>query len=156
MWDTILIAAIPTAISIILTNYLNKQRHLAEIESIKAENKSKETNNLNSIMESYNIVLTQYKVELVDSNNRLSEYIKNTNEREEQFKKLINKMEIQIIALHKDNKVLKEKVRILSDDICKVRGISREELFKDVDQIIDTNYKKIKVKENNNQDESNN
>lgn len=156
MWDTILIAAIPTAISIILTNYLNKQRHLAEIESIKAENKSKETNNLNSIMESYNIVLTQYKVELVDSNNRLSEYIKNTNEREEQFKKLINKMEIQIIALHKDNKVLKEKVRILSDDICKVRGISRDELFKDVDQIIDTNYKKIKVKENNNQDESNN
>lgn len=156
MWDTILIAAIPTAISIILTNYLNKQRHLAEIESIKAENKSKETNNLNSIMESYNIVLTQYKVELVDSNNRLSEYIKNTNEREEQFKKLINKMEVQIIALHKDNKVLKEKVRILSDDICKVRGISRDELFKDVDQIIDTNYKKIKVKENNNQDESNN
>ena len=140
---------VPATISIILTNILTRKEYgikLREaevrIENMQTENKNKESDNHKLMYESYNLVLTQNKLEIKDVNDRFTNYIKQTNERENYLLSKISKLEKSLKELHeikKDNELLKEKVRILSDDICEVKGITREELFKDIGNVFFSN-----------------
>lgn len=123
-----MVASIPAALTMTLTNFYNRKKHNAEIQKIHLEGKGSEAANMEAIFQNYNLVLTQTKIELADVNKRFSDYIEDANRRA-----LMNKTRIS--RLEEDNKRLSNQVTSLMNSLnaLNITGVDEEGInnFKD-------------------------
>ena len=110
-WESLLLATIPALLTLITTNFYNKSKHKAEVQRLVQEGKGVEAANMDTILQSYNVTLAQYKLELDDVNRRFSQYISDANKVAEINRQRISSLEIT-------NRELKCKVETLEQDIC--------------------------------------
>ena len=124
----------------IATNFYNRNKHRAEIETILTKNKGSEAANFQTILESYNLAMTQQKIELADVQKRFTEYIQDASQERAKNKDELNKAMNMIEQIERENRSLRAKIEILTSDICSVKGISREEYFKNLEVGQDINF----------------
>lgn len=79
---------------------------------------------MQTILDTYNTTLAQYKLELEDVNKRFSNYIKEANKRAQ-----ANRDKIE--SLEKSNAELKRRMDLLIENVCTVKGCSLRELLKE-------------------------
>lgn len=92
------------------------------------ETKSVEKQNDRTIFEGYGIVLESYKKQLSEMTKIIEEVQKEATRERRNSKRRID-------ILERDNRELRNIVEVLTQDICVVKGVSREELFKDLPKV---------------------
>lgn len=128
MWETILIAVIPATAATILTWVLNIRHNKVKIATAIAEMNTVEKQNEKTIFESYDIVLKSYQTQLAAMTDTIKITLREAAVERRNSKKRIDKLE-------KDNRDLRDVLDVLISDISQVKGVTREELFKDLPNI---------------------
>lgn len=123
-WETVLIAAIPSLVTMLVTNWFNKKRYSAEVKILEEENVS--IKNQNST-----IIFDMYKKELEDVNRRFTNYITEANEKAKLNKDRILKLESDNKLKNEKIKELEERLNALIDEVCFTKGCTERTYFKE-------------------------
>lgn len=129
-WETVLIALVPSLVTMIVTNWFNKRKHTTEINNLEIEGKSAESKNMQVILETYKVTLDQYKTEIEDVNRRFTDYIKQANKRAEINKKKLESMNKRLEDKNDKIQELEKKMNVIIKDACFTKGCSKREYFK--------------------------
>lgn len=124
-WEAILIAVIPSVVTMIVTNWINKKKYKTEVASLESQN-------MNLILSTYKTTLDQYKVEIDDVSKRFTDYIEEANKRSSANHKKI--VELNKKIEEKDTKImeLEKKVDIMIKDVCLQKGCSMRVYLKEL------------------------
>jgi gas vesicle protein len=110
MWEEVVVGASGTVIGGLVTYLIGRKKQNVETKSVEYEN-------FQRMFEIYKNSLEQYKKELKDAHDRLSDYIIESNKRAEISK---NKIE----NLEKSNEDLQRKIQIISKQVCMTENCS--------------------------------
>lgn len=124
-WETVLIALVPSLVTMVVTNWFNKRKHTTEVDNLVIEGKSAENKNMQLILETYKVTLDQYKTEIEDVNKRFTEYIKQANKRAEINKKKLESLNKRLEDKNDKIQVLEKKVDVMIKDACFIKGCSK-------------------------------
>ena len=116
-WETVLIALVPSLCTLLITNWLNKRKYRAEVFNLEEQGKSISGRNIETILNTYNETLNQYKIEIEDSNKRFNKFKEEANE--------------EISSLKKNNANLSRKIDILIKEACFTKGCSKRTYFRE-------------------------
>lgn len=130
-WETVLIALVPSIITMSVTNWFNRKKYSVEVTNLKEQGKSTEVTNMQIILETYKLTLEQYRREIGEVNTRFTAYIKAANEREIAYQKQLNLLEERL--KDKDDKIssLEKKLNILVEEACLTKDCDKRTYFKD-------------------------
>ena len=123
-WETVLIALVPSLITMIITNWFNRKKYSAEV-------KTTESQNMQTILETYRLTLEQYKKEIEDVNTRFTNYITEANKRAESNRKKIEDLGKEINLKNQQIIDMGKKVDLLFKETCVTKGCSKRTYFKD-------------------------
>lgn len=132
-WETILIAAIPSLVTMLVTNWLNKKRYSAEVKNLEIEGKSVENANMQVILETYRVTMEQYKIEIEDVNKRFTEYIQQANKRAEINKEKMESLNKRLEDKNDKIQELEKKINLIIKDACLIKGCSKRVYLKDIE-----------------------
>lgn len=130
-WETILIAVIPSLLSIIVTNFFNRKKYKVEIDKLRTEVRSSESKNTQIMLENYNTILEQYKIELLDVNKRFINYIEQSSAMAELQKKSMENLTKDVSEKKAKIQELERKINALIKEACLNKGCSVREYFKE-------------------------
>lgn len=134
MWETILIAVIPSALATIITYLVNKKKYNTEVSKLEHENMSIRTENSSKIYEMYN-----KQLDLLS--NRLNDYITESTLSYKKNKEKIDSLENIIEAKDKKINELERRVNSLIKEVCVTKGCTKRTFLND-------NVKQTKSKDN--------
>ncbi len=123
-WETVLIALVPSLITMVVTNWFNRKKYSAEV-------KTTESQNMQTILETYRLTLEQYKKEIEDVNTRFTNYITEANKRAEANRKKIEDLGKEINLKNQQISDMGKKVDLLVKEACFTKGCSKRTYFRD-------------------------
>ena len=123
-WETVLIALVPSVITMVITNWFNRKKYSAEV-------KTTESQNMQTILETYRLTLEQYKKEIEDVNTRFTNYITEANKRDESNRKKIEDLGKEINLKNQQISDMGKKVDLLVKEVCITKGCSKRTYFRD-------------------------
>lgn len=127
--ETVLIAGVPSVLTMILTNWFNRKKYSAEVTNLVTQGKSTEVTNMQIILETYKLTLEQYKKEIEDVNTRFTEYIIAANAREEKSRSQMKKLEERVKIKNDKIDVLEKKLNVLVKEACLTNGCDKRTYF---------------------------
>ena len=123
-WETVLIALVPSLITMVVTNWFNRKKYSAEV-------KTTESQNMQTILETYRLTLEQYKKEIEDVNTRFTNYITEANKRAEANRKKIEDLGKEINLKNQQISDMNKKLDLLVKEACFTKGCSKRTYFRD-------------------------
>ena len=123
-WETVLIALVPSLITMVVTNWFNRKKYSAEV-------KTTESQNMQTILETYRLTLEQYKKEIEDVNTRFTNYITEANKTAESNRKKIEDLGKEINLKNQQISEMGKKVDLLVKEVCFTKGCSKRTYFRD-------------------------
>lgn len=143
MWETILIAIVPSLVTMIITNLINRNKYKAELDAmikkseaeiaaINKKNEGTDAENIRLMQENYALILAQHKTEISYLQESFDAYRKSSSEEREHNKKELKTAFDKIDLIERENRTLRSKIEFLTEDIITTKGITREEYFKNM------------------------